>query len=140
MGLFDGLRRSREVALTPRAAMLLARISMVAADGDVEESEMDIIRRIDGSGETGDWQRALESWKRIRSSAECVALTAPHLNADQRRFTLANLVDIAMADGTLAGAENALLERYVEAYQLDEAFVRDLVKVVAVKNDRAPFL
>ena len=104
MGLFDALRGQREVVLTPRAAMLLACISMVSADGDIGDDEIAVIRRIDGSASNSDWQKALEAWKRVSGPNECVNLTAPHLNADQRRFTGANLIDIAMADGLLAGA------------------------------------
>ncbi|MBK6492538.1 MAG: hypothetical protein IPF97_12875 [Sphingomonadales bacterium] len=62
------------------------------------------------------------------------------LNPAQRRFTLANLVDIAMADGNLEGAEMQLLEEYLAAFELDEAFVNALAEVIAIKNDRSPFL
>ena len=140
MGLFDGLRGQREVALTPRASMLLACISMVAADGSIDDDEIAIIRRIDGSANTTDWDKAVEAWKRVSSPNECVELTTPHLDDEQRRFTMANLIDIAMADGVLAGAEKGLLESYVEAFRLDESFIKGVVKFVSLKNDQAPFL
>ena len=139
MGLFDALRGQREVVLTPRAAMLLACISMVSADGDIGDDEIAVIRRIDGSASNSDWQKALEAWKRVSGPNECVNLTAPHLNADQRRFTGANLIDIAMADGLLAGAERELLEQYVDAFQLDEGFVQQVVQVASIKNDQTAF-
>lgn len=135
MGLFDSLKRRREVALTPRAASLLACISMIAADGNIEESELDIIRRIDGNAQTADWDTALETWKRVRNASECVELATPHLNNDQRRFTMANLVDIAMADGSLAGAEKTLLEKYLDAFGLEDTFIEELVRIISIKND-----
>ena len=140
MGLLDGLRGERQIALTPRAAMLLACISMVAADGDLDDDEMAIIRRIDGEKSTPDWDKAKEAWKRVSGVNECVDLTSPHLNEEQRRFTIANLIDIAMADGGLAGAEEFLLERYIESFELDEAFIKGVVYVVSVKNDQEPFV
>ena len=140
MGLFDSLRGQREVALTPRSSMLLACISMVAADGAIDDDELAIIRRIDGSSNTADWDRAVEAWKRVSGPKECVELTAPHLNDEQRRFTMANLIDIAMADGVLAGAEKGLLEKYLEAFQIDEHFIKGVVEFVSIKNDQAPFL
>jgi len=139
MGLFDGLRRQRDVTLTPRSAMLLACISMVAADGDIDDDEIAIIRRIDGNADSPDWGTAIDTWKRVPGPNECVDLTAPQLDDEQRRFTMANLIDIAMADGVLAGAEKELLERYVDAFQLDDEFVRHVVDVISIKNDQAPF-
>ena len=139
MGLLDGLMGHREVSLTPRSAMLLACISMVAADGNIDEDELAIIRRIDGSEDTQDWRKAVEAWKRVSSSGECVGLTVPRLDDEQRRFTLANLIDIAMADGGLDGSEKKLLEKYIEAMDVEDDFVRSVVQVVSAKNDRSPF-
>ncbi len=52
MGLFDNLRGQQEIALTPRSAMLLACISMVAADGAIDDDEISVIQRIDGRADT----------------------------------------------------------------------------------------
>ena len=139
MGLLDGLRGKRQIALTPRAAMLLACISMIAADGDIDDDELAIIRRIDGKENTPDWDLAREAWKHVSGSDECVDLTSPHLNEEQRRFTIANLIDIAMANGVLASTEQRLLERYLESFELDEGFIKGVVDVVSVKNHQAPF-
>ena len=140
MGLLDGLRGKRQIALTPRAAMLLASMSMVAADGDIDDDGTAIIRRIDCSENTPDWDKAKEAWKHVSGPNECVDLTSPHLNEEQRRFTIANLIDIAMADGVLAGTEQRLLERYLESFELDEGFNKGVVDVVSVKNHQAPFV
>ena len=139
MGLFDGLKGTRQVSLTPRASMLLACISMVAADGDIDDDELAIIRRIDGPSETADWSLAVEVWKQVSGPIECVRLTASFLDENQRCFTMVNLIDIAMADGVLAGAERILLEEYVNAFQLDEDFIHGVVTVVSMKNDQDVF-
>ena len=139
MGLFDGLKGTRQISLTPRASMLLACISMVAADGEIDDDELAVIRRIDGPSETPDWSLAVRAWKQLPGPFECVELTASFLNESQRGFTMANLIDIAMADGVLAGAEQALLEEYVSAFQLGEDFIHGVVAVVSVKNDQDVF-
>lgn len=140
MSFFDKLRGVSASDLSPRAAMLLACISMVGADGDIDDDEIAIINRIDGKQVTPAWDQAVRVWKQIGNPRDCVALTAPKLDEAQRRFTLANLVDIAMADGVLGGAEQQLLEGYLDAFGLDEAFVNAVAEAVSVKNDRSPFL
>ncbi len=46
----------------------------------------------------------------------------------------ANLIDIAMADGSLAGAEKRLLENYVEKLQIGADVVSAMVDVIGLKN------
>jgi uncharacterized membrane protein YebE (DUF533 family) len=112
---------------------------MIGADGEIDDDEFAIVRRIDGAGMTNAWKQALDAWKRIDRPSDCVAIVVPGLTETQRQFIFVNLVDIAMADGHLAGAEKALLERYVEALELDDSFVTVAVDIIATKNDRAPF-
>ena len=113
---------------------------MIAADGDFDDDELAVIRRIDGNANTPDWDKAKDAWKRVSGPNECVDLTTPHLNEGQRRFTIANLIDIAIADGVLAGTEQRLLDRYLESFELDEGFIKGVVDVLSVKNDQAPFV
>ncbi len=42
MGIFDKSMGNREVELTPHGGLLLAAISMVAIDGDVDDDELAI--------------------------------------------------------------------------------------------------
>lgn len=139
MGLFDKLRGNVETQLSPRAAMLLACISMVGADGHIDDDEIAIIYRIDGDQRTAAWDQALRVWDQIRKPADCVDLVAPSLDTEQRRFTLANLVDIAMADGFLEGQEKILLEMYLATFELEESFVESVGKVIGTKNNRNMF-
>ena len=52
MSIFDGLRGQNKITLDSKSAVLLSCILMVSADGSVDDDEMAIIRRIDGSGST----------------------------------------------------------------------------------------
>jgi uncharacterized tellurite resistance protein B-like protein len=139
MGLFDKLRGNAEINLSPRGAMLLACISMVGADGHIDEDEAAITYRIDGEQHTRAWYQALDAWRRVSTAADCVELVAARLDTEQRRFTLANLVDIAMADGFLEGTEKALLEICVEAFGTDPLFVDAVCEVIGTKNNRSLF-
>ena len=138
MGMFDKLLGSREISLTPQAGLLLAAITMVSADGDVDDNEVAVIRRLDGSGRTDDWDAAVQTWKRFPLE-ECARRAAAALNPDQRIATIANLIDIAMADGFLAGAERDLLERYVPLFEIPAETVQSIVEVIAIKNNKGVF-
>lgn len=138
MGLFDKLGGHKDIALSPQAGLLLAAISMVAIDGDVDEDELAVIRRLDGSDSTEAWESALKAYKQ-KSVKECVELATASMNSDQRLTAVANLIDIAMADGGLAGAEKSLLEAYVTAFGVSESAVEGIVEVIAIKNNKALF-
>ena len=138
MGLFDRLTGHKDIELTPQAGLLVAAISMVAIDGDVDDDELAIIRRLDGSGSTEAWESAVKTFK-TKSVNECITLSAGAMNSDQRLVAIANLIDIAMADGGLAGSEKKLLEEYVEAFSVDSGEVSKMVDVISIKNNKGIF-
>lgn len=139
MGLFSKLGGGREISLTPQGGLLLAAITMTAADGDIDDDELAIIRRLDGSGKTDAWDSALKTWK-IKSVEECISLAAASMDSEQQLTAIANLIDIAMADGVLAGNEQRLLEAYVDAFDVSESDIEQIVQVIAIKNDKSKFL
>lgn len=61
------------------------------------------------------------------------------MNAEQRLTAIANLIDIAMTDGILAGAEKELLESYVSAFDLSESDIGKIVGVISIKNNKSVF-
>ena len=139
MGMFDALKGQSEVRLTPKAAMLLACISMTAADGYIDEDEIAVIRRLDGPHITKDWELALKAWRQSSSSMDCVEKIRGILNREQRDCTLANLVEIAMADGELEGNEKQLLEAYSQVLEVSSDFAAEVVGVMAIKNNHSIF-
>lgn len=138
MGLFDKLVGSKEISLTPQAALLLSAITMVAIDGDVDEDEVAIIRRLDGSGRTDAWDMAVKA-RKMKSLEECISLAASSMNSEQRLGAIANLIDIAMADGVLVGAEKKLLEAYVKAFDISDSDIEQIVNVISMKNNKSIF-
>lgn len=138
MGLFGKLGGNKEIELTPQGGLLVAALTMVGIDGDIDEDEIAIIRRLDGSRATPDWDSALKVYK-MKPISECVGIVANTLNEKQQLITIANLVDIAMADGILAGEEEQLLEAYVEAFDVPVGDIENIVNVISIKNDKSPF-
>jgi len=138
MGLFSKLGGSNEISLTPQGGLLLAAITMTAIDGDIDNDEIAIIRRLDGSGKTDAWDSAVKAWK-IKTVEECISLAASSMNSEQQLVAIANLIDIAMADGVLVGDEQRLLEAYVEAFDVRESDIETIVNVIAIKNNKSIF-
>ena len=140
MSIFDRLRGGNsDPDLSPQAGLLLAAITMIAADGNIDDDEMAIVRRLDGPEDTKEFQAAVTMWRRhdFDTCARCAvrALSTP----EQRHSTLANLVDIAMADGFLAGEEAELLETYMTLLNVSDTDAKRIVDVIAVKNNRSLF-
>ena len=137
MGLFDKLTGGGDVKLTSKSALALAAITMIAIDGSVEEEELATLKSI-VRGDENAFDTAFKVYK-DRSVEECVTLVNQTLDDKQKAATMANLIDIAMADGMLAGAEKNLLSAYVEVFGLSEELIKDIVNVIAVKNDYSVF-
>ncbi|MHB2033690.1 MAG: TerB family tellurite resistance protein, partial [Gemmatimonadaceae bacterium] len=90
------------------------------------------------SESTAAWETALKAYRQ-KSVKECVIAATNAMAAKQRLAAMANLVDIAMADGELAGAEKSLLEAYVTAFGIREDEVARIVDVISIKNNKALF-
>lgn len=74
-----------------------------------------------------------------KTTSECIDLVSAIFDEQQKVATMANLLDIAMSDGILAGAEKTILEAHVESNEIREDIVNDLIDVISVKNDPAIF-
>lgn len=137
-GLFSELSGSEKVPLTPQGGLLLAAMIMAEIDGDIHDDERSIIRRLDANSRKDDWDSAVEL-KEATSVEECIALSASAMSKKQQLLAIANLIDIAMADGTLANEEKALLEKYVAAFDVNESEVKKIVHVISIKNNMSLF-
>ena len=133
MSLFNKLTGGGETTLDSKSAILLACITMIAADGDIDDDEIAILRRIDGPHTTNAWDAALKAWKR-HDFDECIALVAKFVDRSHVNPLMANLIDIAMADGHLAGQEQKLLEAYMEVLSPDQSRIETYVEVIGEKN------
>lgn len=124
--------------LTAKSALLLSTITMAAIDGDLDKNEMAIINRLDGFSLSQEWDLAIDVWNAC-SMDECITLIAETLNEKQQRVAMANMVDIALADGFFDENENLLLRAYAKAFNVADTDVEKIVDVISIKNDKSLF-
>ena len=124
--------------LTPKSALLLSTITITAIDGDLDENEVAIINRLDGFKTSEDWDQAIAIWE-TTSVNDCIPMVAEALSEKQQRVAMANMVDIALADGFLDEAENVLLSAYASAFSVADAEIEKIVDVITIKNDKSLF-
>lgn len=124
--------------LSPKAALLLATITITAIDGELNENEVAIMNRLDGFSTSDDWDLAIEVWNQL-ALEECIPLIASTLDVKQQRVAMANMIDIAMADGHFDEAENVLLRAYQQAFEVSDQDIEKIVDVITIKNDKSRF-
>jgi uncharacterized tellurite resistance protein B-like protein len=124
--------------LTPKAALLLSTITMAAIDGKLDRNEIAIINRLDGFSLSEEWDLAIAVWE-ATPVEECIILISQTLNPKQQRVAMANMVDIAMADGAFDQNENVLLRAYVNAFDVLDEDVERIVDLITIKNDKSLF-
>jgi uncharacterized tellurite resistance protein B-like protein len=137
MGLFDKLKGNKAVEMTPKSALALSAITLIAADGIIDEAELNDLAKI----VRGDRDAISTALEVLRSTPlpETMVLVANTLNEKQRIATIAVLADLAMADGSLAGDEQKILQQYVEKFGIPDATVKPIIDVIALKNDFSVF-
>lgn len=137
MGLFDKLL-GKDAKLTPKSAFVLSAMTLIAADGQIDEEEIFALRRL-VKGDTDSIKNAQKVWQANPNLKDLLPLIAAALDEKQKEVVLANLIDLAMADGILAGAEKELLTLYLQAFDINEEKVKPIIDVVALKNNTGIF-
>ena len=137
MGIFDKLMGTEDVKLTPKSALALAAMTIIGVDGVIDDDELASLSRI-VRGDQDSFDKAFKLYKDI-SFEKCVSLVSSILDKKQKIAVVAILLDIAMADGILAGAEKKLMELYIESFQISENILKSIVEVIALKNDFSIF-
>ena len=138
MGLFDKLTGSKNVQLTPKSALVLSAITVIAADGVIDEAELnDLAKIVRGDRKSIDVAMAV---MKANPFPGVIDLVAAALDEKQKLATLTMLFDIAMADGVLAGAEQKVLQMYVDKFGIPEATLKPIIETIGIKNDFSIFL
>lgn len=137
MGIFDKLTGSRSVTLTPKSALVAAAITVIASDGVIEEQELFDLQKI----ARGDRNAVETAIKFIQGTPvqETIGKVADVLNEKQRLTAMAILLDLAMADGVLAGNEQKILQAYMDAFGISDQVLKPVIDAVALKNDFSVF-
>jgi len=136
MGIFDKLT-GKTATLTPKSALVLSAITVIAADGVIDEAELNDLAKI-VRGDRKSIDVAMEVMRANKFPA-VIDLVAATLDEKQKLATLAILCDLAMADGVLAGEEKAVLQLYMDKFGIPEVKLQPIVEVIAVKNDFSIF-
>ena len=136
MGIFDKLT-GKTATLIPKSALVLSAITVIAADGVIDEAELNDLAKI-VRGDRKSIDVAMEVMRANKFPA-VIDLVAATLDEKQKLATLAILCDLAMADGVLAGEEKAVLQLYMDKFGIPEAKLQPIVEVIAVKNDFSIF-
>ncbi len=137
MGIFDKLKNKTDVKLTPKATLALAAMTMIGIDGAIEDEEIASLNRI-VRGDESAFNSAFTVYK-DKSVSDSVQLVSKVLDEKQRIACAAILLDLAMADGVLVGAEQELMNDYMAAFQLSEPAISGIIDVIALKNDFSIF-
>ncbi|MDD1701515.1 MAG: tellurite resistance TerB family protein [Methanoregula sp.] len=136
MGIFDRLT-GKPAELNPKSALVLSAITVIAADGVIEESELNDLAKI----VRGD-RKAIETAMQVLKENKfpgVIDLIAQKLDEKQKIATLAILCDIAMADGVLAGEEKTMLQMYMDKFGVSEATMKPIIEAIRIKNDFSIF-
>lgn len=137
MGIFDKLTGGKSVQLTPKSALVAAAITVVASDGVLDDQELFDLQKI----VRGD-KNAVDTAVKVLQGGklpEVMDAVAGVLNEKQRLTTMAILLDLAMADGILAGNEQKILQAYMEKFGISEASLKPVIDTIALKNDFSVF-
>jgi len=137
MGLFDKLAGTRNIELNPKSALVLTVLTVIAADGVIDEAEMfDLAKIVRGDKKSiDDAVRVLKA----NSLEGSIDLVTKCLNEKQKLATLAIVIDIAMADGVLAENEQKLIQMYINRFGISEDILKPIFDTVAIKNDFSIF-
>jgi len=136
MGIFDKLT-GKTATLTPKSALVLSAITVIAADGVIDEAEINDLAKI-VRGDKKSIDTAMQVMK-ANGFPAVIDMVAAVLDEKQKLATLAILCDLAMADGILAAEEKKVLQMYMEKFGVSEATLKPIIEVIATKNDISIF-
>jgi uncharacterized tellurite resistance protein B-like protein len=150
MGLFDLFKdEDYEGLMTPHFAFVAALIYMVSADGKTTNEEIGQLLSILGGRQqkhvigVGSNQR--EVLNRVTQYAKStdvdtfLAFATPILTEPQRLCILANIFDVALADGILQPEEKQLLDKFLLAFELPPERIKPIFEALLIKDNRQVF-
>ncbi len=136
MGIFDKLS-GKSATLTPKSALVVSAITVIAADGVIDETEInDLAKIVRGDRKTVD--TAMQVMK-ANPFPGVIDLIASTLDDKQKLATLTILCDLAMSDGVLAGEEKKILQMYMDKFGIPESKLAPVIDMIALKNDFSIF-
>jgi len=136
MGIFDKLT-GKPATLTPKSALVVSAITVIAADGAIDEAELnDLAKIVRGDKKSIDTAMQVMKENPFPGVADLVAKV---LDEKQKLATLAILCDIAMSDGVLAGEEKKILQMYMDKFGVTEEKLAPIIEAISIKNNFSIF-
>jgi uncharacterized tellurite resistance protein B-like protein len=136
MGIFDKLT-GKPATLTSKSALVVSAITVIAADGAIDEAELNDLAKI-VRGDRKSIDTAMQVMKE-NPFPGVIDLVAKALDEKQKLATLAILCDIAMSDGVLAGEEKKILQMYMDKFGVAEAKLAPIIDAISIKNNFSIF-
>ncbi len=148
MGLFDMFSGDSE-KMTPHFAFATSLIYMIGADGTVAHEEVGQLLSVLGGEESGGsigvgannqqlLDRAFKYYQKT-TIEKFFEEALPVLTDAQKMCILTNILDSSLADGSAAPQEQALFEKFLQAFNVPEERFKPFFEVIALKNDRSVF-
>jgi uncharacterized tellurite resistance protein B-like protein len=127
---------SIEGAMPPIVAFTVAMQLMMDADGVIDKDELEFLMRIVPDPEA---MQTATAYREAYPVDDLIERTSAALDPRQRPCLMANLVSMALADGQLRPAEQALLERFQTALGIRASEFDTYFEVLQLKNNLTVF-
>lgn len=127
-GIFSG-----KIELTPRLALAVSSVYMIASDGVLAQEEIGSLIAMFG----GDRKIIENAVKYIQQNSNIevnISKIASILNNEQKEIIIFNLLDILLSDGEASEQEKQLFFAYVEIFKYDQAKIEQIYEIFAIKN------
>lgn len=148
MGLFDMFSGDSE-QMTPHLAFATSLIYMIGADGKVEHEEVGQLLAVLGGEESNgvigvgaNNQQLLDrafKYQQKHSIEQFLSEATPLLSDAQKMCILTNILDSSLSDGQPAPSEQALFDKFLQAFGVSEERFKPFFEVIVLKNDRTVF-
>lgn len=140
MGIFDAFKSSDKGILTPKKALTVSLLYIMAADGELDPEELGLLFSVAGINSKAELEDAV---KYVRSNKWTDFLEqvkgANILSEQQKLYILTNMVDSSLSDGTAEPEEQHMIMKFIEAFGISESQFKPYFDVIVFKNNRKLF-
>ena len=136
MGLFD-VFKSEPPKLSPRLALAVGLLYMMASDGEIEAEEIGQLQSVVG----GDQDLINSAVKYLRSVKyeQFLADAAALLNENQKLCLLINMADSLLSDGRAEQSEQQAFGKALSQFGMTEEGFKSYFETLSIKNNRSVF-
>src|ERR1051326_4081366 len=135
MGLFDRFKGTPSIEMTPSLAFVAAFIYMMAADGVIEDEEINHLTATLGSlPNSGQLFDLAVQYVKKNSVETFIKEAAPVLSYPQKLSILINILDSALSDGDAATDEQELFNKFLQGFGIPEETLQSVFDVLILKN------